>query len=348
MSNLIENLIRAADSGDSDRDTSRMMREAAAEIARLQPPKRDREADRARFTDKDFNRWLDDGISDAGHTVSDAVGCTASAWAGWEARQTLDMGQPAGFITPQEMTALRALIDTEYMDARARRRLNEWADKVETSPAWRAHPQIPTGTDMANALSWVRDATEGDAGCHLYLWAIEEAIAAYDVERVARAGHTVHRNAGDSEANFIADGDRLNCPACGGSGHVDDASQRITQGDVVAIACELAKIDGLDPEDEQGGAYHVVWSGQPPEPMGDPWNLEYLPKAGRIAKALGYVERPTVNAEPAAPADDLAKVVAFLLGEAAMHGVWFGEKHPSGQPYWWRNNLRAAARRAKP
>lgn len=30
-------------------------------------------------------------------------------------------------------------------------------------------------------------------------------------------------NQGDSEANFITDGEHLNCPACGGSGHVDDA-----------------------------------------------------------------------------------------------------------------------------
>ena len=29
-------------------------------------------------------------------------------------------------------------------------------------------------------------------------------------------------NNGDSEANFIADGERLGCPKCGGSGHVGD------------------------------------------------------------------------------------------------------------------------------
>ena len=29
-------------------------------------------------------------------------------------------------------------------------------------------------------------------------------------------------NNGDSEANFIADGERLDCPKCGGSGHVGD------------------------------------------------------------------------------------------------------------------------------
>ena len=49
--------------------------------------RRDREADRARFSDAAFNDWLDTGISDAGHTVWDMVGDLADAWAGWEARQ---------------------------------------------------------------------------------------------------------------------------------------------------------------------------------------------------------------------------------------------------------------------
>lgn len=81
---------------------------------------------------------------------------------------------------------------------------------------------------------------------------------------------------------------------------------RITQGDVVAIACELARIDGYNPEDLHGGLYDLRWSGGPePEPMGDTWNMEYLPKAERIAKALGYRESPAVNvtASPAQPSD---------------------------------------------
>ncbi len=48
---------------------------------------RDREADRARFPDPAFNRWLDEGISDAGHTVWDAVGDVQAAWSGWDNRQ---------------------------------------------------------------------------------------------------------------------------------------------------------------------------------------------------------------------------------------------------------------------
>ena len=48
-------------------------------------PVRDREAVRVCFPD-DFNRWLDEGISDAGHTVFDQIGDVSDAWAGWEAR----------------------------------------------------------------------------------------------------------------------------------------------------------------------------------------------------------------------------------------------------------------------
>ena len=160
---LHEELVQAADSGDSDRDTSRMMREGAAEIARLQPPKRDREADRARFTDKGFNDWLDTGISDAGHTVWDAIGDIPAAWAGWEQRALQDMGQPAGYIAPLAITKLRALIDTEYMDRRARTALGEWADQVETTQQWRAEhelipePRLATRAVIAEYLA-ARDA----------------------------------------------------------------------------------------------------------------------------------------------------------------------------------------------
>jgi len=46
---------------------------------------RDREADRSRFPDADFNAWLDAGITDCGHTVYDAIGNIADAWQGWNA-----------------------------------------------------------------------------------------------------------------------------------------------------------------------------------------------------------------------------------------------------------------------
>jgi hypothetical protein len=59
----------------------------SAPIPQTSPqPERDREADRARFPDPVFNTWLDEGISDAGHTVWDQVN-VCDAWAGWENRQ---------------------------------------------------------------------------------------------------------------------------------------------------------------------------------------------------------------------------------------------------------------------
>lgn len=46
-------------------------------------------------------------------------------------------------------------------------------------------------------------------------------------------------NRGDSENNFVADGEHLNCPACGGSGHVDDVQP---QQPAEAVAVDDDKI----------------------------------------------------------------------------------------------------------
>ncbi len=48
-----------------------------------EPAKHDREADRVRFPDLAFNQWLDEGISDAGHTVWDQISNICDAWHGW-------------------------------------------------------------------------------------------------------------------------------------------------------------------------------------------------------------------------------------------------------------------------
>lgn len=57
--------------------------------------------------------------------------------------------------------------------------------------------------------------------------------------------------------------------------------------EVRTIACALAREDGFDPDDKHGGLYDLRWSGGPtPEPLGDAWAMDYLPKAERIAAAL--------------------------------------------------------------
>ena len=38
-------------------------------------------------------------------------------------------------------------------------------------------------------------------------------------------------------------------------------------------------------------------------------------------------------------------VIAFLLGEGPLDGVWFGEKHPTEfGNFWWRKHLRQNAK----
>ena len=53
------------------------------------------------------------------------------------------------------------------------------------------------------------------------------------------------------------------------------------------IASELAALDGYDPNDPNSGLYDLRWSGGPtPEPEGDAWNMDYMPKGEHIAAAV--------------------------------------------------------------
>jgi hypothetical protein len=61
---------------------------------------KDREADRKRFSDEGFNRWLDESISDSGHTVYDLVENICEAWHGWENSQYY---RPAKTLTDEEI-----------------------------------------------------------------------------------------------------------------------------------------------------------------------------------------------------------------------------------------------------
>lgn len=55
------------------------------------PEVRDREADRAQYPDPDFNRWLDESITENGEvTVWDTFDSTDDAYAGWAARPSYE------------------------------------------------------------------------------------------------------------------------------------------------------------------------------------------------------------------------------------------------------------------
>ncbi len=61
--------------------------------------------------------------------------------------------------------------------------------------------------------------------------------------------------------------------------------------------------------------------------------------------ALRYSPNPANAEQPASVAvlpERLQQVLKFLDGAENLDGHWFGEPHPSGRPYWWRNELRKA------
>ncbi len=81
-------------------------------------------------------------------------------------------------------------------------------------------------------------------------------------------------NDGNSEAQFVADGERLNCPACGGSGHVEDSPKGGSEardaelkaaqdaGHTGAIRWVLGHLNG---HGECGGTYYeeiLNWCGR--------------------------------------------------------------------------------------
>lgn len=58
---------------------------------------------------------------------------------------------------------------------------------------------------------------------------------------------------------------------------------------------------------------------------------------------VAYLEfGPEQPAPVAVLPERLQQILKFLDGAENLDGHWFGEPHPSGRPYWWRNELRKA------
>lgn len=86
----------------------------AAQLGAPAAPAHDHEADRQRFPDPDFNRWLDESVSDY-HTVWEAVGDIAAAWAGWDNRQFYAAPEPAVKIALEALDRLARLGNEPYL-----------------------------------------------------------------------------------------------------------------------------------------------------------------------------------------------------------------------------------------
>ena len=125
-------------------------------------PLRNREADRQRFPDPAFNRWLDEGISDAGHTVWDQVGDVCAAWHGWWNREFYATPAP-----PQAVPATDARSLIEECRSALAEELSAWdidpplhhvKQAHDKCVAWLAAPTAPVAVqsdDSAGLLACV-------------------------------------------------------------------------------------------------------------------------------------------------------------------------------------------------
>lgn len=114
----------------------------------------------------------------------------------------------------------------------------------------------------------------------------------------------------------------------------------VADAQINAIACALAELDGYDPKDQNCGLYDLRWSGGPnPEPEGDAWHMDYLPKAEKIASAL-----TTAAAVPLEGFVMVPKVPDERM-ERAIAAAFFGTVHEARKA--WVAGI-AAAPKAEP
>lgn len=117
-------------------------------------------------------------------------------------------------------------------------------EKSATPQVTHTAPRIDLATAWAEGYrSGVTDEriSESNIGIAGFGAKIEPARANPYMIDASPKGVTLH-NDGSSEAQFIADTERLNCPACGGSGHVDDTPKGGSDAPASMHATDLASL----------------------------------------------------------------------------------------------------------
>ncbi len=197
-----------------------------------------------------------DHSTQAAWEAAQAFGCGAGVPEGWEIRRDRLVSGIIHLRTPDGRICISAAGDSKRAGI-----LYELADALLAAPA----PEADQPTH-GEPVAWAHDTPYG----RTYSFADELGDAFPGL---------LNRPAPESpEAD-----------AGSGAGGVD------VEALTALIADELARIDGYDPEDQRGGLYDLRWTGgTEPEPAGDAWTMDYLPKAERIARRLASAQQADI------------------------------------------------------
>lgn len=121
-----------------------------------QVPTRDREADRQRFPDPEFNRWLDEGISDSGHTVWDQIHDVGAAWCGWYNRPYYATQEPQAAAEPVAFVPVHPRLGPLWCET-----FSGAEDKTEARP--KSYPLLPLYIAPQAAVE--PQAAQVESGC---------------------------------------------------------------------------------------------------------------------------------------------------------------------------------------
>ncbi len=140
---------------------------------------------------------------------------------------------------------------------------------------------------------------------------------------------------GSPEDMYVGMHKHLNCPHCGGSGHIDDVAEKQEP----VVEADLCVMVGYS---KANGGYFVYEETTPQE-----FCAIKGPFTSRLEaeKAMRDTNEELIKPQPAQPnreplTDEQKDIINFLLGASDIDDVWFGDKHPTekGQ-FWWRNRL---------
>ena len=286
-----------------------------------------------------FEAWAKDFGLDDSRSTFDQDGYkqtpTKFAWAAWQAALAATGAQQVGE-------------SPEWREELVREAYNRGLMEGLNSPRPQQVGEVQGDALLALAGEWRRDSKERFKRNEFSVVAESLDACACELESALAARQPV-RNEGTSEADFVADGADLNCPACAGSWHIEDARQPVgwqpmesapTDGTVV-----LGLLEGSDiPQSIRfRDGWEIAWDGYRIPAHDGPlrWAPLYAATPAQQPAQVYLDGLDRALGEAIDQRDRYHEMADDLAGHiAAITGVDIGEHSSANCP--WQNAIEAA------